>query len=456
MGPSERLPPIDEATLHRLDIAAPRYTSYPTVPEWRPLTSADAEEALAIGGANAAPLSLYVHIPFCREMCTYCGCHVIVARHPRKADPYVALLEVEARRVRQALGGRRPVSRLHLGGGTPTFLDERQLGELYRSLAEAFEFLPDAELAIEVDPAVTRASQLELLAGLGFRRISMGVQDLDPDVQRAVARIQTEAETRAAMETARAAGFTSINLDLIYGLPRQTPGSWRRTIDRIIALRPDRVSLFSFAHVPTVKPHQRRLPVAELPLGAAKHELFRLGHDGLVDAGYRAIGMDHFALPGDELSIAMEQGRLWRDFQGYSAGRGGAGTIALGVSGIGDVAGTYLQNVKTLPQYAAALAAGKLPVERGLRRTADDERRRVLIGELMCNLRARLRDDELVELAPELERLRAHERDGLCVVDGGRIQVTPLGRVFVRNVATAFDAYLNQVGKTKPAFSRTI
>jgi oxygen-independent coproporphyrinogen-3 oxidase len=220
-----------------------------------------------------------------------------------------------------------------------------------------------------------------------------------------------------------------------------------------VDLRPDRVSLFSFAYVPTVKPHQRRLPMAEISTGAEKHELFRIGHDALVDAGYRAIGMDHFALPGDELAVAMDQGRLWRDFQGYSSGRGGAGTIGLGVSAIGDVAGTYLQNVKTLPRYAAALEAGLLPVERGFERSSDDERRRALIGELMCNLGASLAPEELARYADELERLRGHERDGLCVVDGGDIRVTPLGRVFVRNVASAFDAYLP---RSSAAFSRTV
>jgi len=453
MAQSERLPIIDPVTLARLDIAAPRYTSYPTVPEWRPMASATAEAALARAGARGEPLSLYVHIPFCKEMCTYCGCHVIVARDARKADPYVRLVGREAVLVAAALGRRTPVSRLHLGGGTPTFLDEQQLDELMASLSAAFEILPDAELAIEVDPAVTRASQLRLLAGLGFRRISMGVQDLDPAVQEAVRRIQTEEETRAAIATARAAGFRSVNLDLIYGLPRQTPVSWRRTLARIVDLRPDRVSLFSFAYVPTVKPHQRRLPMAEISTGAAKHELFRIGHDALVDAGYRAIGMDHFALPGDELAVAMDEGRLWRDFQGYSSGRGGAGTIGLGVSAIGDVAGTYLQNVKTLPRYADALGAGALPIERGFERTPDDERRRALIGELMCNLRATLAPEEIARYGDELERVRAHERDGLCILDGGDIRVTPLGRVFVRNVASAFDAYLT---RTTRAYSRTV
>src|SRR5262249_38579001 len=229
-------------------------------------------------------------------------------------------------------------------------------------------------------PAVTRTTQLELLARLGFRRISMGVQDLDEDVQRAIARIQTEEETRAAVDGARSLGLRSVNLDLIYGLPRQTPPSWRRTIERIAAIPPHRISPFSFAYVPTVKPHQRRLPVAELPTGAAKLALFRLAHDALIDAGYVAIGMDHFALPDDELARARAEGRLWRDFQGYSAGRGGAGTIALGVSGIGDVGGAYLQNPKTPPRHSAMPGAGLLPGERGWERRPRQARPRRRAG----------------------------------------------------------------------------
>ena len=453
---SDRFPPLTDEIIRRFDVPGPRYTSYPTVPEWRPMRPADARAALTSAGASPEQLSLYVHIPFCREMCTYCGCHVIVSNDPRKADAYLALVRREAQLVRTALGGRKAISRLHLGGGTPTHLDERQLAELHAILTEEFDVLPDAELAVEVDPVVTSSAQIDLLSAQGFRRISMGVQDLDPDVQRAVARVQTEEETRAVISHAYAAGFRSVNLDLIYGLPKQTPISWGRTIERIAALRPDRVSLFSFAYVPQVKPHQRRLSVVDLPSGRAKLELFRLAHDALVDAGYRAIGMDHFALPGDELALAQSAGRLWRDFQGYSAGRGGAGTIGLGVSAIGDAGGAYLQNVKTLPRYAALLERGELPVERGHRRGADDDRRRELIGELMCNLRLTLGEGELATFAPELARLAELANEGLCTVDGHRIQLTPLGRVFIRNVAMVFDAYLGRGETRRPTFSRTV
>ena len=449
-------PHLTPEQIRKLDVAGPRYTSYPTVPEWHELTSAEAARALATAGAAGEPLSLYVHIPFCREMCSYCGCHVIVARDPRKLDDYLALVRHEAELQRRALGSRAPISRLHLGGGTPTTLDERQLAELHAILAENFAIAPDAELALEIDPAITTRGQLELLAGLGFRRLSMGVQDLDPDVQRAVNRIQTEEQTRAALETARAAGFTSVNFDLIYGLPRQTPTSWRRTIERVAALRPDRISLFSFAYVPTVKPHQRRLAVLDMPLADAKLDLFRIGHEGFVAGGYVPIGMDHFALPDDELAQAHAAGRLWRDFQGYSAGRGGAGTIALGVSAIGDVGGAYLQNVKTLPRYAAALAHGELPIVRGRFRTTDDEERRAIIGALMCNFTVELDDDQQQRYQSELGRLAARASDDLCTVEGGRVTLTPTGRVFVRNVAMVFDAYLGDGAPAGASFSRTV
>lgn len=451
-----RLPPLGEELVARLDVAGPRYTSYPTVPEWRPLPTHAADAALARAGADSAPISLYVHIPFCQKLCSYCGCHVIVAREPRKADHYLELLRREAQLLRARLGVKKAIGRLHVGGGTPTFLNEEQLAELHAIMAESFTIAADAELAIEIDPSVTRSSQLALLAELGFRRLSMGVQDLDTDVQRAVGRIQTEDQTRSILNTARAVGFESVNFDLIYGLPYQTPASWYRTIERVAELRPDRISLFSFAHVPRIKPHQRRLPIAELPTGVAKLALFRIGHNGLLDAGYRAIGMDHFALPNDELSRAQEQGRLWRDFQGYSAGRGGAGTLGLGVSSIGDVGGCYLQNVKTLPRYEAELAAGHLPLERGFVRSTDDERRRRIIGELMCAFRVELDENDRAVLAAELERLRPFQEEGLCSVEDGRITVSDAGRLFVRNLAMVFDAYLHGHGAERLQFSRTI
>jgi oxygen-independent coproporphyrinogen III oxidase len=300
---------------------------------------------------------------------------------------------------------------------------------------------------------VTSEGQLALLSRLGFNRLSMGVQDFDPAVQEAVRRIQSVDDTRRMVDVARALGFRSVNFDLIYGLPRQTPASWQRTLARVTELRPDRVALFSFAYVPAVKPHQRRLQVADLPDAGGKLELFRIAHERLTGAGYRWIGMDHFALPDDELAQAQGERRLWRDFQGYTVERA-TDTVALGVSGISSVGGAYGQNVKSLARHAALVGEGQLPVERGCWLSDDDQRRRDIITQIMCNFWVDL-GAAAADFGPELERLRALESDGLVSVRGGEVTVTPLGRVFVRNVAMVFDAYLGRQ-RERPTFSRTV
>jgi oxygen-independent coproporphyrinogen-3 oxidase len=427
-----------EELLARLDIPAPRYTSYPTVPAWREaFTSAHHAAALARAAASPdEPLSIYVHIPFCHRMCSYCGCNVVVARHVERADPYLDAIEREAEIAAGHLGARRTTSRLHLGGGTPTFLDEPRLERLWRALTRHFRIADGAELAIEVDPVVTSRGQIALLAGLGFRRLSLGVQDFDPAVQSAIGRHQTLHETRAVIEHARAVGFSSVNLDLIYGLPRQTPASWRRTLSDAISLSPDRTAVFSFAYVPDAKPHQRRLPVADIPHGRAKLALYAQAHDAFVAEGYVPIGMDHFARPDDELACAARAGRLWRDFQGYTTRVGE--TVALGPSAISEVGGAYAQNQHRLSAWQDALAAGRLATARGHLLDEDDRMRRALITHLMCNFE--------VDLGAAATRhaaaLDPFEADHLLVRDGTRIRLTPLGRPFVRNVAMVFDAYL--------------
>jgi oxygen-independent coproporphyrinogen III oxidase len=448
------LPRIPEELVARLDVAGPRYTSYPTVPVWSE-TFGERQQGEALARAareEGEPLSLYVHIPFCREMCSYCGCNVVVARDSRRAEPYLDALAREAALVGERLGRRRRVARLHFGGGTPTFLDEGQLERLWRALTSVFTIDAGAELAVEIDPVVTRRAQLALLAGFGFRRLSMGVQDFDPDVQAAVRRLQTVDETRAAVDEARALGYTSVNFDLIYGLPHQTPASWRRTLASVAALAPDRVAAFSFAFVPEVKPHQRRLASLPMARGADKLALFRIVHEELSGAGYRAIGMDHFALPGDELARAQERHALWRDFQGYTTRRANA-TVALGASAISDVGGAYAQNVRTLAEYARRVAAGRLPVEKGVRLDGEDLERRRIITELMCNFCTHLGEGAAQRFAPELAALEGLARDGLVEVAGERVAVTPLGRLFVRNVAMVFDEYL-QAGAGR--YSRTV
>jgi oxygen-independent coproporphyrinogen-3 oxidase len=446
-------PELPDELVRRYDVMAPRYTSYPTAPMWtEAFGPREYAQALARAALRDAPLSLYVHVPFCRKMCSYCGCNVIVCKDGAKVDPYLRALDGETALVAAALGPRRQLSRVHWGGGTPTTLDEAQLQALWRTITDRFTVERDAEVAIEIDPMVTRPEQLALLRGLGFNRLSMGVQDFDGEVQHAVNRIQTVEDTRATLDYARALGFSSVNFDLIYGLPMQTPASWRATLSQVAAMRPDRVSLFSFAYVPEVKPHQRRLPAAFLPLGMDKLALFRLGHDVLVDAGYRAIGMDHFALPDDELARASGDGRLWRDFQGYTVERA-PDTVALGVSSIGQIGGAYAQNTRLLPKYEAAIREGRLPIERGHLRSADDERRAAIITQLMCNGAVELDDPDA--WTDELAALRGLEADGLVTVDGARIATTPIGRVLVRNVAAVFDAYLRR-DTARPLYSRTV
>jgi oxygen-independent coproporphyrinogen III oxidase len=444
-------PRLTPEQLQTLDVTAPRYTSYPTVPEWTDTFGAeDHTRALEVAGRAGAPLSLYVHIPFCREMCTYCGCHVIVSRDGRRAEPYLAALRAELALVSRKLGNGISLDRIHLGGGTPTFLDERQLTALWQSIVDAFPVVDGGELSVEVDPVVTHATQLALLAGFGWNRISMGVQDFDPGVQQAVNRIQSFEETRDLIAMARGVGFRSVNLDLIYGLPRQTPASWARTIERVASLRPDRISMFSFAYVPAARPNQRKLPMAEIPVGGAKLELFRIAYEGLEAAGYRPIGMDHFALAEDELARAQDRGELWRDFQGYVAGRP-AGTVAVGVSSISDLGGAYAQNQKSLVAHANAVAGAHLPTSRGIWLTEEDRRRRDLIVQVMCNFRVRVPED----MALEREQLRRLAGEGLLGWEGDEVVLTPLGRLFVRNVALVFDERLRR-SQERPVFSRTV
>jgi oxygen-independent coproporphyrinogen-3 oxidase len=447
-----RFPTITDELLARIDQPGPRYTSYPTAPIWSTAFGPTQHAAaLARAGAENAPLSIYVHVPFCQAMCSYCGCNVVVDRTGARAARYLEMLPREIGLVADHLGRRRAISRLHLGGGTPTFLDEQQLEQLHRAIADRFDIGPDAEQAIEIDPAVTRPTQLETLARLGFNRISMGVQDFDPQVQRAVARIQSVEETRAMVDKARAVGFRSVNLDLIYGLPHQTPATWTRLVEEVVGLGPDRIAVFSFAYVPELRPHQRRLPVAALTAGRAKLDLLRTAYDGFVAAGYRPIGMDHFARPDDDLGRAADGGTVWRDFQGYSAGRAGD-TVAFGPSAISDVGGAYAQNHHQLRDWEGALERDRLPTARGHRLGADDRRRHELITALMCNFVARL-DPDLVAERAALAPLIA---DGLVRLDGDLLLVTPLGRPFVRNVAMVFDAYLHEAGAAGARFSRTV
>jgi oxygen-independent coproporphyrinogen-3 oxidase len=354
------------------------------------------------------------------------------------------------------LGRRRRVTQLHWGGGTPTFLDEARIERLFGDLAARFDIGPDAEIAIEIDPRVTSRRQLRVLRGLGFNRISIGVQDVNPEVQRAIGRQQSLAETCATLDDARTMGFSSVSFDLIYGLPHQSRASWAKTIATVAALNPDRIAMYSFAYVPTLRPQQRRLPVHEMPTGADKLTLFLDAHTALEDAGYVSIGMDHFARPSDELARAVRQGTLQRNFQGYTV-QSASDVIGLGVSAISDLGGSlFAQNEKDKTEYGAAIDAGRFATARGVQLTDADKQRRRIINDLMCHLRVRLRPEDRALAGPELRNLAPLAQDGLIDVDDDVIAVTSKGRPFLRNVAMVFDERTQAGGVTRFGGARTI
>jgi oxygen-independent coproporphyrinogen-3 oxidase len=454
------------ALIERYDRPGPRYTSYPTAVEFNAgFGPADYGARLAAAATDpAAPLSLYVHLPFCESRCAYCGCAVIATRKREVAATYLGYLEREIRMVASALTGRRKVVQYHWGGGTPTYLAPGQIARLDAAVHSHFDISDDAERAIEIDPRVTTREQIALLRTLKFNRLSFGVQDFAPAVQSAIGRHQSEAETRQLYWSARDAGFDSINFDLVYGLPRQTVDSFARTLARVVDMRPDRVAVYSYAHVPWLRPNQKTIDRLDLPRADEKRRLLGAAIEAFTAAGYEAIGMDHFALPGDDLAVAARERRLHRNFMGYTT-RPAPDSVAVGVSAIADVAGAFSQNHKSLARYYAAIDGGSLPVERGYASSADDRIRRFVIGELMCNFQvdgAQLRERFGVEMSDyfrsELESLRQPDgpvSDGLLDVTVDGLRVTTRGRLFVRNICMAFDRYLG-AHQSQPVFSRTI
>jgi oxygen-independent coproporphyrinogen-3 oxidase len=455
-------PLISTELLARLDIPGPRYTSYPTADRFvEAFGPADHERALRSRPPGAAPLSVYVHIPFCESICYYCACNKIVTRHHEPATAYLDVLEAETALHTAALGTRQRAAQLHLGGGSPTFLDDAQLTRLMRMLRAAFEFLPNAELSIEVDPRTVDAQRLRHLASLGFNRLSLGVQDFDPEVQRAVHREQSLQSVQDVLEVARALNFESTNLDLIYGLPEQTAASFERTIAQVCALRPDRIALYAYAHLPQRFKPQRRIAAAALPAPMQKIAMLAQAIKGFTDAGYCYIGMDHFALPHDSLAVARRRGSLHRNFQGYST-RPDCDLIGLGVSAISRVGATYSQNAKTLADYQDAVSRGAFAVERGLALSRDDLLRRAVIMALMCQGRVDFESiaaahlvDVVRVFATELQALEPLRASGLVEIEPGSIAVTPLGWYFVRSIAMVFDRHL-QADRSRAQFSRVI
>jgi oxygen-independent coproporphyrinogen-3 oxidase len=459
-------PEFDPALIARYDVAGPRYTSYPTAPQFRAEFDETSLRAV-IRASNEEPiprpLSLYVHVPFCMSPCFYCGCNRVITRDMAQADRYLERLYREVELIAPLFDRDRPVRQLHFGGGTPNFLDAPRMRELMESLARHFSFSHEStrEYGIEIDPRFADAPYVQNLGELGFNRMSVGIQDFDPRVQEAVNRIQSVEQTRAVIDAARVASFRSVSVDLIYGLPLQSLEGFSRTLDQVVALAPDRVAVYGYAHLPEMFKAQRQIEAAELPDAALRLALFACALERLSAAGYVYIGMDHFARVDDELAQAQRAGTLQRNFQGYST-HGECDIVGLGVSAIGRIGDSYSQNARDLIGYYAALDAGRLPVVRGLELDEDDLIRRELIGELMCHgmldkqgfgARHRLVFDEY--FVRERERLAPLCADGLVQEDANVLRVTSRGRLLLRIIAMCFDAYLGDVAQA-PRYSRVI
>jgi oxygen-independent coproporphyrinogen-3 oxidase len=462
MLPSATAPiAFDEPLVRKYDGFGPRYTSYPTADRFHEqFTAASYVDALASRDVRA-PLSLYVHVPFCNTICYYCACNKVITRNHEHAAKYIRYVEKEIGIVGGLVEGSPPVIQLHWGGGTPTFLSHDEMGALMGALRRQFRFAPDAEVSIEVDPRKVDAATIAYLAELGFNRISVGIQDFDPAVQKAVNRIQSEAETRAVIDAARANGFVSVNADLIYGLPLQTVAGFSATLDKVIEASPDRIALYSYAHVPHMSKTQKQIEIKQLPTPDAKLAILALAIEKLGAAGYGYIGMDHFAKPGDELAVAQRERKLHRNFQGYST-RPDCDLIAFGISAIGKIGPSYAQNVKTLDEYYTRLDADVLPVLRGVDLNKDDLIRRDTIQKLMCDFEldfAALSEAHGVPFAGmfslELTALAPMVEDGLVELSDDCLRVTPRGRLLVRTVAMIFDRYLRE-SQQKQRYSRVI
>jgi oxygen-independent coproporphyrinogen-3 oxidase len=452
----------EAALLRKYNVQGPRYTSYPAVPFWEtaPTAAQWLEHVSSAIDANAAHsgASMYVHVPFCRSLCTYCGCNMRVTRSSAPVMPYVHSVLREYALYLQGLGrDSLKLGELHLGGGTPTFLDPAELDALISGLLDKATLAPGASLSIEVDPRVTTREQLQVLARHGFDRISLGVQDFDPRVQEIVNRVQSEAQVREVTETARELGFRSVNFDLIYGLPMQTLGSINDTMDAVARLRPDRIAFYAYAHVPWIKPSQRRFTEADLPDGEARLQLLALGRERLAAAGYVEIGMDHFALPGDLLNQAARNGLLHRNFMGYTQSFT-TPLVGLGVSSIGDAGDAYVQNEKNLQQYEARIAQDELPIVRGHLFDEEDRVLRRHILNLMTRFETRWEPGSTqaryLEQVPA--RLQELQQDGLVHINGTHVAITDIGRSYLRNVCMAFDARLMRRAPATQLFSQTV
>jgi oxygen-independent coproporphyrinogen III oxidase len=454
---------VTQEILDRYNIPGPRYTSYPTAPEWvDSFGPSNYEQALKKSNEAkpARPLSIYMHLPFCDRLCLFCGCNVVINKNHNVLIPYLEKLKWEMAKLAEIVDTSRPVVQFHWGGGTPTYLNASQLEDLFFYVKERFSFASDSEIGIEIDPRVTADDQLRTLRRLGFNRISMGIQDFNPVVQKTVRRIQPYENTKAIFDACRALKFESINIDLIYGLPHQTAESFVDSVDKVIGLGPDRIAMFSYAHVPWLKKQQGAI-ARHLPQGMDKYQIFRAGIERFTSAGYRYIGMDHFARPDDELCHAQSNRTLHRNFQGYTT-KAGADLLGAGVSSISSIEKVYAQNYRDLKDYSSAIGRNHLPTMRGIELSEDDIIRRAVISRLLCHCvlhkneiesEFNIRFDDY--FGDELARLNSLRKDGLVSLSDGTILVTMLGRIFIRNVGMMFDKYL-QKPKIRPVFSKTL
>lgn len=463
---SEKPLPVADVSvdlLRRYNVPGPRYTSYPTAPVWREgFGPQEYENVLAESREKErpAPLSLYLHLPFCEHLCYFCACTVVISGNHSVEESYLATIEREIAWVSARAGSDRQVIQLHWGGGTPTYFSPERAGRLAGRLREAFRFAPDAEVSVEIDPRVTSREHLAVLREMGFNRVSMGVQDFDPTVQKAVNRIQSAEQTADLVAAARELGYGGINMDLIFGLPHQTPESFSRTIDRVLAIGPDRLAVYSYANVPWMKKHQKLLE-PKLPSEREKFEIFRTALSRFTESGYEYIGMDHFARPDDELSLARRNRTLHRNFQGYTT-KAGTDLLGLGMSAIGAIGDAFVQNRRDLPGYRSAVESSGSAAFRGFRLSLDDRLRREIIASMLCHGVVEIPEIEAKYgirfgeyFADALERLGACAADGLVQISATELAATPLGRVFLRNLAMPFDAYL-PAQLEKPVFSRTL
>src|SRR6204780_77902 len=463
LGEKFEIAQISDAILAKYNRPGPRYTSYPTAPVWKDdFGPDDLERTYAAADAARTPVSLYMHIPFCESLCLFCACNVSIQKNKGAAIPYLSTLKNEIFHVGKFVSKTRPVVQFHWGGGTPTYLTPAQMDELFGFTRERFDFAADAEIGIEVDPRVTNREHLETLRRLGFNRLSMGVQDFNPLVQETVNRVQPYEMTRDLISSARALGFDSINVDLIYGLPYQTAESFADTVEKVLTIGPDRVAMFSYAHVPWLRKQQGAFQ-GHLPEGMEKFRIFCAGLEKFTGAGYEYIGMDHFARPGDELAVAQRERTLHRNFQGYTT-KAGADLYGLGVSAISGIQDAYAQNHRDLASWEKAVADRGIATMRGYHLSVDDRLRRSVISRLLCHTII-IKDEVSREFginfdeyfADELRHLEPSRDDGLVLLEHDQIRTTWLGRIFIRNLAMVFDPYLEkQQLAAKPLFSKTL